>query len=115
MTLAVSRCRRAMSAGEASSPSSWTGSPVTGSRLLAQPAVSPTTSARTSTASEPFLKATPSPLRGAALRSDRLVLFQIRLELRLVELLEVEDRVVRALRRADQLVELDLDRRGVAI
>jgi hypothetical protein len=31
------------------------------------------------------------------------------------ELLEIEQRVVRALRRADQLVELDLDRFGVAV
>jgi hypothetical protein len=37
------------------------------------------------------------------------------LELLFLDLLQVEQRVVRALRGADQLVELDLDRRGVAV
>src|SRR5262245_37798039 len=48
-------------------------------------------------------------------RGQLLVALQVCLQLSFLEALEVEDGVMRALRGADQLVELDLDRRGIAV
>src|SRR2546421_8481383 len=49
--------------------------------------------------------------RGGKLR----VAAQVTLELLVFELLEVEQRIVRALGGADELVQLDLDRLGIAV
>src|SRR5215208_5723544 len=48
-------------------------------------------------------------------RGQLLVAAPVALELLVVDLLEVEQRVVRALGGADQLVQLELDRGGVAV
>src|SRR3954468_8732958 len=46
---------------------------------------------------------------------ERAVRLQVAIQELIVDLLEVEERIVRAARGADQLVELDLDRRGVPV
>src|ERR1051325_350545 len=51
----------------------------------------------------------------ASYPGERRVVAPVARELLILEVLEVEQRVVRALGRADQLVELDLDRLGVAV
>src|SRR5262245_40218881 len=56
-----------------------------------------------------------APQKLARLLGDRDVAALDLVELGVLELLEVEQRVVPALAQADQLVELDLDRLGIPV